>query len=247
MPFQLLNSNGVADYLHLTLEDVEQRVKDREIPFEKRGNRTVFHKRQIEEWASPRIMSMPPEKLAAYHGKSTRHTRVFLKNEAILPRMLELGAVATDLPSRTKASVLSDLVALAGSTGNVCDPKMLLSGVKAREDLCSTAVPGGFALPHSRLHEAYLFTNSFMVVGRTVQEIHFGSPDGEPTHLFFLICCQEDRLHLHALARVCVMAKKAGVIEKLLQLPDAAAMREFLIATEQEVLEEWKIHSQSKS
>ena len=42
MPYQMLNLEEAARYLHLTSADVERRVKDREIPFEKRGGRIVF-------------------------------------------------------------------------------------------------------------------------------------------------------------------------------------------------------------
>jgi len=37
MLFRLFNVEAVADYLNLTPADIEQRVKDREIPFERRG------------------------------------------------------------------------------------------------------------------------------------------------------------------------------------------------------------------
>ena len=128
--------------------------------------------------------------------------------------MLEAGAIASAMTSKTKASVLRDLVALAEKTGNLCDPKTLLASLEAREELCSTAVPGGFALPHPRSHDPYLFETSFIVVGRPVQEIHFGAPDGQPTHLFFLICCQDDRLHLHTLARLCLIVQKTKLLDQ---------------------------------
>ena len=47
MPYQLLNLEEVARYLHLTDADVEWRVKNREIPFERRGERFVFSKRDM--------------------------------------------------------------------------------------------------------------------------------------------------------------------------------------------------------
>jgi PTS system nitrogen regulatory IIA component len=240
MPFQLLNPDGVAEYLHLTPTDIDQRIKSREIPFEKRGNRIVFHKKQIEDWASTRIMSLPDQKLAIYHGKSTRHTRKILANEAFLGKLLEKGMAASAMPSKTKSSVLDDLVALAEKTGHVNDPKALLGGLRLREELSSTAGPGGFAVPHARFHESWLYEASFLIVGRTVQQIHFGAPDGEPTRLFFLICCQDDRLHLHTLARLCVMARRANVMARLIEAPDAKAMQDILIATEQEVLSDPK-------
>ena len=65
------------------------------------------------------------------------------------------------MSSKTKASVLRGLVALAETTGHLNDPKALLTSLEAREELCSTAMPGQFALPHPRSHEPYLFETSF--------------------------------------------------------------------------------------
>jgi excisionase family DNA binding protein len=234
--FRLFNVEAVADYLNLTPADIEQRVKDHEIPFERRGNRLVFRKGEIDEWASRRIMGFSSDRLAAYHEKSTRHIRNILPHETILPDLLTAGAVDSAMTSKTKASVLRDLVALAEKTGQLNDPKTLVDSLEAREGLCSTAMPGGFALPHLRTQEPYLFESSFLVAGRPIQPIHFGAPDGEPTQLFFLICCQDDRLHLHTLARLCLMATKTRLLDRLRDASDAQAMRDALIAAEQEIL-----------
>ena len=240
MPYQLLNVEAVADYLHLTPADILQKVKDGEIPFERRGERVVFRKGEIDAWASQRILGFEAPHLAVYHEKSTRDARKVLLQETILPAMLAAGAVASAMTSKTKASVLRDLVALADKTGQLNDPKTLLESLEAREDLCSTGVPGGFAVPHPRSQEPYLFETSFLVVGRPIQEIHFGAPDGEPTHLFFLICCQDDRLHLHTLARLCLVAQKTKVLDQLRDAPEAQTMRDVLMAAEQEILADRK-------
>ena len=240
MPFRFLSVAEVADYLHLTPADVEQRVKDREIPFHKRGDRVVFRKGEIDQWASQRILGFTPTRLAAYHQKSTRHAQNVLSLAAILPDMLDAGAIAPAMRSKTRASILRDLVALAETTGKVNDPKALLASLEAREELCSTAIPGSLALPHPRYHETYLFETSFIVVGRPLQEIHFGSPDGEPTRLFFLICCQDDRLHLHTLARLCLIAQNTETVAALLAAPDSQSIRTILLSAEQAILSDQK-------
>ena len=226
--------------MHLTPAEIEQRVKNHAIPFEKRGDRIVFRKNEIDAWASQQILGSTGQQLAVYHKESTRQTRKILPQEAILPEMLESGAIASAMVSKTKASVLRDLVALAEKTGHLNDPKTLLASLEAREELCSTALPGGLAVPHPRSHDPYLFETSFLVVGRPVQEIHFGAPDGQPTHLFFLICCQDDRLHLHTLARLCLIAQKTKMLDQLCEAPDAQTMRDALIAAEQEILTDRK-------
>ena len=236
MPYRLLSMDEITGYLHLAARDIERLVKDQAIPCEKRGGRILFRKNEIDAWASQRILGLSGRRLAEYHQQSTRGTRAILPRETLLPEMIQPGFINPAMTAKTKASVLRDLVALAESTGGLCDGQALLASLQAREALCPTAMPGGFALTHPRFPEPYLFEASFVVVGRPIQEIHFGAPDGHPTQLFFLICCQNDRLHLHTLARLCLMAEKTQMLDQLRQAPDAASMRDCIIASEQEVL-----------
>jgi mannitol/fructose-specific phosphotransferase system IIA component (Ntr-type) len=54
--------------------------------------------------------------------------------------------------------------------------------------------------------------------------------------LFFLICCQDDRLHLHTLARLCLIAQKTDIIDQLHQCRDAESMHIALLKAEEDVL-----------
>lgn len=236
MEHQFLNEDELAGYLNLNLEDIRQRVKHREIPFETRGRRIVFDKAEIDLWASQRILNLPAQKLAAYHQQSTQRTSAFLPQTAILPQMIQPAFVAAAMTAKTRASVLRDLVALAEATGRLNDPKALLESLEAREELCSTGLPGGFAIPHPRCHDAYLFASSFIVVGRSLQPIHFGAPDGQPTKLFFLLCCQDDRLHLHTLARLCFLAQKTNLLAQMDAAPDAGSIFAGIIGAEAEAV-----------
>ena len=153
-----------------------------------------------------------------------------------MPEMIRPEFIEPALTAKTKASVLRQMAALAEKTGRVCDPAALLQGLEAREELCSTGIPGGLALLHSRNPESYLFETAFLALGRTIQQIPFGAPDGQPTNLFFLIGCPDDRMHLHTLARLCLMAQKTDLLAELRQAVDADAMCDCIIAAEQAVL-----------
>ncbi|HVM48997.1 MAG TPA: PTS sugar transporter subunit IIA [Candidatus Acidoferrum sp.] len=237
MPYRTLGVDEVASYLHLSRADIERLVKDRDIPFEKRGSRLVFLKGDIDAWVSPRILGLEGRGLAEYHQKTSQDTRQIVPGEAIMPDRIRPEFIDSALPAKTKASVLREMAALAGRTGRVCDPKALLEGLQAREELCSTGLPGGLALLHARSPGQYLFDAPFLVLGRTVQQIPFGAPDGQPTNLFFLIGCPDERMHLHALARLCMMAQKTDLIAELRAAPDSTAMCDALLAAEQRVLE----------
>jgi len=240
MSYQILSLEAVAEYLHLTPADIEQRVKCNEIPHEKRGRRVVFPKDEIDLWASQYLLRMPGPRLTEYHQKSTRGTREILPHQTLLQEMIQPVFMAPTLPAKTKSSVVHALVKLGETTGRLNNPRDLLASLEAREALCSTGMPGGFALLHPRVPDPYLFESSFILLGRTIQEIHFGAPDGKPTQLFFLVCCQDDRLHLHTLARICLMARKTTILEQLRQSPDANSMHAALLAAEVEALADTK-------
>ena len=240
MSYQILSLDAVAEYLHLTPADIAQRVKSNEIPHEKRGRRIVFSKDEIDLWASQHLLRLPGQRLTEYHRKSTLGTREILPRQTLLPEMIQRGFIAPALPAKTKSSVLHELVALAEKTGRLNNPQDLVASLEAREALCSTGMPGGFALLHPRVPDPYLFESSFIVLGRTVQEIFFGAPDAQPTNLFFLICCQDDRLHLHILARLCLIAHKTSILDQLRQSPDAPSMHASLLAAEEQALAETK-------
>jgi PTS system nitrogen regulatory IIA component len=236
MPYRTFGIEEVASYLHLSRADLDQLVKDQDIPFERHGERLVFRKVDIDAWASPRILGLEGRGLAEYHQKSSRGAQEIVAQAAILPDMIRPEFIEPAMTAKTKASVLRQMAALAERTGCVSDPRALLQGLEAREELCSTGIPGGLALLHSRNPESYLFETAFIALGRTIQQIPFGSPDGQATNLFFLVGCPDDRLHLHALARLCMMAQKTDLLVDLRQAPDADTMCEAILAAEQVVL-----------
>ena len=236
MPHRTLTTDELADYLHVSASDVERLLRESDIPKVERGGRLTFRRSEIDAWASQRIIGMPDRRLDAYHAKSMRGTQEIFINNALIPDLIQPAYINLGLKSKTRASTIRDMVALADSTGKVFEPRELFASVEAREALCSTALPGGLALLHARSYDAYRFESSFIVFGRTIQTVPFGSPDGGSTRLFFLICCQDDRIHLHTLARLCLIAMKTDILSKLYEATDPTSAYDALVAAEQAVL-----------
>jgi PTS system nitrogen regulatory IIA component len=236
MPNRTFTPEELTDYLHLAPDDVERLMRETDMPREVRGGRTVFRRAAIDEWASKRILGLPGKRLDVYHEKSMRGTREVFPGGALIPDLMSADFIDLGLRSKTRASVIRDLVALAERTGRLFDPRELLTSVEEREALCPTALPGGFALLHARHHAAFRFEGSFIVLGRTIQAVPFGADDGGLTQVFFLVCCEDDRIHLHTLARLCMIALKTDVITQLHEAPSPAAAYEALVAAEKAVL-----------
>lgn len=236
MPHRTFTIEELEDYLHLAPGDVERLMRETDLPHTVRGGRAVFQRSEVDAWASKRILGLPGKRLDVYHEKSVRGTREVFPGAAVMPELLRPDYVDLALASKTRAGVIRDMVALAERTGRVFDPKELRQSVEEREALCPTALPGGFALLHARHHAEFRFEGSFLVLGRTVQAVPFGAPDGRATRVFFLICCEDDRIHLHTLARLCVLAMKTDVIAQLFAAEDATAAYDALVAAERNVL-----------
>lgn len=238
MPYRVFNLDQVAAYLHLPVTEVKEFVRTREIPCEMQGDKLVFRKREIDSWASQRIIGLSKQRLTVYHRKTSAKAHDLSKQHAIIPELLKPGYIRPKLASKTKASIIRSMVDLAGSTGLVGDPPDLLESLDERERLCSTALAGGIALLHPKNHEPYMFEDSFIVLGRTVQPVPFGSPDGATTDLFFLICCQDDRIHLHTLTRLCMMCHYSSVLLELRDAKDADSMYDMMVKSEQEIIQQ---------
>lgn len=240
MPYRTFSLDEVASYLHLTNADVESLVKSQAMPFEKQGKRLIFRKVDIDSWASKRILGLEGKRLAEYHRRTSQAAQAILPEQALIPDRLRPEFIDPALAAKTKASVLREMASLAWKTGRVSDREGLLASLEAREELCSTGVPGGLALLHPRHPEPYLIETPFLALGRTVQEIPFGAPDGRPTDLFFLIGCPDDRMHLHILARLCYMVQRTELLTELRMASSAGSMFQVVVGSEAQVL---KTHS----
>jgi nitrogen PTS system EIIA component len=204
MPYRSLTIQDVARMLGTDARRIERMAQRDEIPCQKIGGQLRFNRAEITEWLQQRVGGMSDEHLAEVDAGMTEQ-RETQHDDMIITPMLRVAAVTTNLPSRTKDSTLRELVALAEKTGLVLNSQDLVEAVLHREELCSTAMEGGIAIPHPRRPLPYAIAEPILVVARTTQEIAFGAPDGQLTNLFFLTASQDDRHHLHTLARLCRM------------------------------------------
>jgi PTS system nitrogen regulatory IIA component len=239
MPHRTMTVAEAAAYLHLSEDEVTRLARKNRIPYEKVRDRIVFRSVELEAWASRRLLDTRhgDEKFSDDFHKRSSETHYGATNERqIMPHLITPERIEPQLGAKTRSSVLSEMTMLAGETGLVNDPVDLLETLRSREDLCSTALPGGIALLHPRHHHEYLFEDSFIVLGRAGQPVPFGAPDGKLTDLFFLICCGDDKLHLHMLARLASMCHATNLIAGLRVAETALDMYDLIIAAEVDVI-----------
>jgi PTS system nitrogen regulatory IIA component len=235
MPYRTLTVLEVAQMLGTDVRRVERMAQRGEIPCQKVGGQFRFNRAQITEWLQQRVGGMSDEHLAEVDAGMTEQ-RQTPQDEMIIAPLLRVEAVTTNLGSRTKDSTLRELVALAGKTGLVLNSQELTEAVLHREELHSTAMENGIAIPHPRRPLPYALAEPILVVARTTQGIVLGAPDGGLTDLFFLTASQDDRHHLHILARLCRMLYDEDFVGHLREAETPAAMIELMKDRELEVV-----------
>ena len=111
--------------------------------------------------------------------------------------------------------------------------KPFLDRLLDRERIVSTAVGRGVAIPHLRKPEENPGGGPVLVVGICPEGTNFEAPDGEKTHLFFLLSTDSEVVHLRVLAKVNRIARRKEVITDLIGCKSPAEVLRVLITASQ--------------
>jgi mannitol/fructose-specific phosphotransferase system IIA component (Ntr-type) len=104
-------------------------------------------------------------------------------------RYLEDSNVVLELKGRTHGEVIFELVNTI-CRGNSTDKNQILQSIYAVEDIKNTAVGKGVAIPHGRTDAIRSVKLAF---GRSEQGVSWGSPDGNPVRMVWLILNPNDQ------------------------------------------------------
>lgn len=221
MPHEVMSEQQVAAYLHMDLRDLVKLASRGNIPCRKLGDqRFEFRKSDVDHWVEQRIHELPRQDLADIEKGVSQH-HGFDHAAALVSELIPEGGVRLPLAARTRHKVIRALVEHAEQLGLAYARDELIEQIEAREELCTTAMLPGAALPHPRHPLPWDIAESFVLVGIVPGGIPFGAEDGSLTRLFFLVCCKDDRTHLHVLARVARMLHDDQAIPELIDAEDA--------------------------
>ena len=221
---RLMDQKSAAAHLHMPERELRHVAQRGEVESFKRGDLYFFEHRALDEWAQRRLMTLNDKTLTAEHAVAMTERRRADGHDVHVADLLRPETIAPALTARGRAGVLRDMTDFADGTGLLYDPETLFAELSAREEVASTAAGGGVAFLHPRYHDPYLFQETFLALGRAVRPVFFGAQDGTGTDLFFLICCTDHTLHLHILARLCLLAHGTALLPALREAADAEAM-----------------------
>src|SRR4249920_226623 len=130
-----------------------------------------------------------------------------------IKEFLSASNVAIDVRASDKSALLRELAARAASALDL-PVDAVASAIEKRDELGSTGIGGGAAMPHARMREV---EKPFGVLARLANPVGFQAIDGQPVDIVFLLLlpASSQLEQINALAAVARKLRDAAVLRKL--------------------------------
>jgi len=138
--------------------------------------------------------------------------------------LINKNSVKLNLVSKNKSSVVDELVDLVNNSGNLNNKEEYKEAILAREELSTTAIGGGVAIPHAKNKAV---NKACLAAGISKEGIDYEAFDDSLSHLFFMIAAPEgaNDTHLEVLSRLSTILMDESFRNDLI---NASSVNEFL-------------------
>lgn len=218
MDDDILTIEEVAKYLRVSERTVYDWAQKGEIPAGKIGTVWRFKKSEIERWVNERLSSNRP--VASIHP-------VRMRNVLAPERVVFL-----DFPRKRDALVF--LAEKLADAPQIKSRQEVVSEILRREELMSTAIGRGIAIPHVRLSSV---TDLVVAVGVSKTDIaDFNAFDDQPVRLLFMIAAayNQHAYYLQTLSYFSAKLKSNDLRSSLLNASETQAVYDLLVSQDED-------------
>lgn len=148
--------------------------------------------------------------------------------------ILDPKAVKIDMEAADKKAALTELVDVLSAVYGLEDKKVILKTLIDRENLGSTGIGQGIAIPHGKAERC---KNLIAVFGISKKGVNFEALDGEPVYVFFLLLAPKEAAgpHLKALARISRLLRDNYFCKQLRAAKTGQQVHEMLLSEEEKL------------
>lgn len=224
----ILTLSELSAYLKLSEKTLQKMIKNSEIPCTKIANQWRFSRPMINDWLTSKMEVIPKNDLS----------RLIEREYDIVPlsRLLDEDAMIMNLQSDSKIGILTELAEKAIENKLISDKESLITKLIEREELTSTAIGNGMALPHLRKPTNEIINEPKIIIGISRKGIDYNSTDNELTHLFFLILSDSEIVHLRILSKLSKILRNREAVEKLRNIDKKTDFIRFFIDAEKDLI-----------
>ena len=233
--FELMEDLDVpklAEYLHLTPEQVKKMAVRGRLPGRRVGGQWRFSEAEIHHWLEEQIGVSDADELVKVQKVLDRGQGRQTDNP--IRNLCSVETIAIPLNARTRTSVIRSMCDLAAISGLMWDAPAMAEAVKAREKMHPTALDCGVALLHPRRPQTSILSDSVLALAVCPSPLPF-SDTGHLTDIFFLICSYDDASHLRILAKLSRMVADGELLDNLRKSTSASEAHGYLCQSEEAI------------
>lgn len=217
----------LANYLKVAEKTVVRMAREGKIPGTKVASQWRFMKSLVDEWLEKRMQPVTQTNL--FH--LLKHApEVVPVSRLVSPELMMFNIKPGPVPK-----VLEQLIKPLEKAGLIDDRKKYLQLLIKREQLHSTAIAPHVAIPHARSPGDAALKKSALVVGICPEGTDFMAGDDLKTHVFILICSEDEVIHLRLLAKISRLLSKKSIIQRLKTCENSEQVIALLAEAEWEV------------
>ncbi len=159
--------------------------------------------------------------------------------------LLKKDSIALGVAPKSKEEAIDMLVDLQAKSGNIADVDTYRKGILAREEMGSTAVGEGIAIPHAKSEAVKAPSLAAITVPNGVD---YEALDEQPSNLLFMIAAPNDGdVHLDVLSRLMTILMDEDFREKLLKAKNAQEFLAIIDKTEKEKFPEEAVKTETNA
>jgi PTS system nitrogen regulatory IIA component len=188
-----LTVRDVTDLFDVPESTVYRWIKQQELPAHQVQGHYRFNRAELLEWAIAHQVNLRGD---LFEGQEAAHVLA-----PSLAAALRAGGVIPHLQATNRNDALRVMVENMRLPPGM-EPQFLLGLLVAREQLASTAVGDGIAIPHVRNPIVLDVARPQITLCFLDTPVPFGALDGKPVHVLFSLISTTVRVHLHLLSRL---------------------------------------------
>jgi len=217
-----LTVKDIARLLSVSEKTVYRWIGQGQLPTYQVHEQYRFNRAEILEWATSRKIAVSPEIFAEPETSGVPMPSLF--------EALQNGGVNYRVVGADKWAVLKNVVQLLQLPEEV-DREFLYRVLVAREELSSTGIGDGIAIPHVRNPVVLHVSKPMVTLYFLENPVDFGAIDGQPVYALFMLISPTVRAHLHLISHLAYALRDSAFRETILR----RGLREDILAAAQNV------------
>lgn len=149
-----------------------------------------------------------------------------------ISQLLKAKAIMMDIDAKEKIAAIKEMVDYLAAKKLVTDGEVFLNALAKRENLESTGIGDGIAIPHARTGAV---KGLLLAFARSQEGVDFSAIDGKPSYLIFLIASPEDKKseYIMALAKISRLLRRPQVRNQLKHARNAQEVLDIIKSNEE--------------